>query len=130
MAKSFTNSLAGIMVQKGKWDINQPVNMPEWQNDERKNITINNLMQMQSGLRWNEDYGNRSDVTQMLYCENNFAGFASEKPVEYPVGTHWYYSSGSVNVVNYLMRKTIGNDNDYYSFAQTKLFNKVGLQRA
>ena len=67
MAKSFTNALAGIMVKDGKWDINQPINISEWQTDERKNITINNLMQMQSGLRWNEDYGNRSDVTQMLY---------------------------------------------------------------
>jgi len=42
MAKSFTNTLAGIMVKDGKWDINQPVNIQEWKNDERKSITINN----------------------------------------------------------------------------------------
>lgn len=130
MAKSFTNALAGIMVKDGKWDINQPVNIPEWQTDERKNISINNLMQMQSGLRWNEDYGNRSDVTQMLYCANAFAKFTYDQPFAFQAGSHWYYSSGSVNIVNYLMRKTIGNDNEYYNFAQKRLFNKIGISDA
>ncbi|BBE18846.1 beta-lactamase class C and other penicillin binding proteins [Aquipluma nitroreducens] len=130
MAKSFTNTLSGIMVKDGKWDINQPVNLPEWQADERKNITINNLLQMQSGLRWNEDYGNRSDVTQMLYCENDFAKFTYDQPFAFPAGSHWYYSSGSVNVVNFLMRKTIGNDNEYYNFAQSRLFTKIGMPDA
>lgn len=130
MAKSFTNALAGIMVKDGKWNVNQPVNIPEWQTDERKNITINNLMQMQSGLRWNEDYGNRSDVTQMLYCDGDFAKFTYNQPFAFPAGSQWYYSSGSVNVVNYLMRKTIGTDNEYYNFAQLRLFNKLGMADA
>lgn len=130
MAKSFTNALAGIMVKEGKWDVNRPIDLPEWQNDDRKNITINNLMQMQSGLRWNEDYGARSDVTVMLYCENDFAGFTYNQPPAFPAGTKWYYSSGSVNVLNYLMRKSIGNDTDYYRFAQNQLFNKIGMADA
>jgi CubicO group peptidase (beta-lactamase class C family) len=130
MAKSFTNTLAGIMVKEGKWNINQPVNIPEWKNDERKNITINNLMQMQSGLQWNEDYGNRSDVTLMLYHENNFARYTYERPLEFPIGSKWYYSSGSANVVNYLIRKTIDVDKEYYQFAQSRLFNKIGMPDA
>jgi len=130
MAKSFTNTLAGIMVKEGKWELNQTFDLPEWQNDDRKVITLNNLMQMQSGLRWNEDYGNRSDVTVMLYCENDFARFTYDQPLDYPVGSHWYYSSGIVNVINYLMRKTIGNDTDYYRFAQTRFFDKTGMPDA
>jgi CubicO group peptidase (beta-lactamase class C family) len=130
MAKSFTNTLAGIMVKDGKWDINGPINIPEWQADGRKNITINHLMQMQSGLKWNEDYGVRSDVTAMLYCENDFARFAYDRPPDNAAGSKWYYSSGSVNVVNYLMRKKIGNDRDYYRFAQTKLLDKIGMPDA
>lgn len=130
MAKSFTNTLAGIMVGEGKWDINQPVNIPEWQNDDRKNITLNHLMQMQSGLRWNEDYGNRSDVTVMLYCENDFAKFAYTQPLESPSGTKWYYSSGSVNIINYLMRKTFTSDQDYYEYAKSRLFDRIGAPNA
>ena len=130
VAKSFTNALAGIMVKDGTWDINQPAAVPEWQADDRKNITLNNLLQMQSGLRWNEDYGNRSDVTVMLYCENDFAKFAYSQPLENQPGTKWYYSSGTVNILNYLMRRKIGNDEAYYRFAKTRLFDKLGMNTA
>ena len=127
MAKSITNALAGIMVKEGKWDISKPANIPEWQNDDRKHITINNLMQMQSGLRWNEDYGNRSDVTVMLYCENDFASFVYHQPLQYPIGSKWYYSSGSVNIINHLIRSSLNNDAEYYNFANTSLFNRIGM---
>ncbi len=130
MAKSFTNALTGIMVKDGKWDIQKPFPVQDWQNDERKNITLNNLLQMQSGLRWNEDYGNRSDVTVMLYCENDFAKFASLQSLEFTPGTKWYYSSGTVNIINNQMRKKIGNDNDYYLFAKIRLFDKIGMPDA
>lgn len=130
VAKSFTNALVGTLVKDGKLSLDQTVAIPEWQNDDRRKITINDLMQMQSGLRWNEDYGNRSDVTVMLYCENNFAKFTYDQPMAYPAGKHWYYSSGSVNVLNYLMRKTIGNDADYYRYTQERLFNKIGMPNA
>ncbi len=130
MAKSFTNSLVGILVQDGTLDINQPADIPEWKNDDRKQITINNLMQMQSGLRWNEDYGNRSDVTVMIYCENDFAKFTSDQPPAFPAGSKWYYSSGSVNLISHLMRKSFKNDADYYRFAPTRLFNKIGMSDA
>jgi len=67
MAKSFMNAMVGILVSEGKLDINQPTGLEEWKSDDRSKITLNDLMQMQSGLEWNEDYGNRSDVTLMLH---------------------------------------------------------------
>lgn len=130
MAKSFTNSMAGIMVKEGKWDINQAMNIPEWQTDDRKQITYNNLMQAESGLLWNEDYGNRSDVTVMLYCEKDFARYVFDRPLEAPVATKWIYSSGNPNVVTYQIRQTIGNDQEYYEFPYSRLFNKIGMPNA
>lgn len=130
MAKSFTNALAGVMVNDGLLDIHQKANIASWQNDDRKQITINDLMQMQSGLEWNEDYGNRSDVTLMLYNTSDFAGFAFSKPLEFPVGSRWYYSSGSTNIVNYLMRRQFNGDSAYYAYALARLFNKIGMSDA
>lgn len=130
MAKSFTNTLAGIMVKDGKWDINQPMNISEWQADDRKQITYKNLMQAESGLLWNEDYGNRSDVTVMLYCENDFARFVFSRPLENPVGSKWTYSSGNPNVVTYQIRQTLKNDQEYYQFPYIRLFDKIGMPDA
>ena len=74
-------------------------------------------MQMQSGLKWNEDYGNRSNVTLMLHCESDMGRFAYEKRSVHPAGAVWYYSSGSPNIVCDIMRRLAGNDSIYYSFA-------------
>jgi len=130
MAKSFNNALVGIMVKEGTLDIMKPVNLPAWQNDDRKQITINDLMQMQSGLKWNENYGTRSDVTTMLYCKPDFAEYAFNRPLEFPIGSKWIYSSGSANIVQYIMRKNLNSDAEYYNFANTNLFNKIGITDA
>jgi CubicO group peptidase (beta-lactamase class C family) len=130
MAKSFTNALTGIMVKDSMLKTDQKMLVPEWSKDDRKNITISDLMQMQSGLEWNEDYGQRSDVTLMLYNSRDFAAFAMKKPLEYPVGSHWNYSSGSANIVSYLLRKRFNNDNDYYTYVYAHLLSKIGMPNA
>lgn len=130
MAKSFTNAMVGILVRQGKLNINLPVELDEWKNDGRRKITLNDLLQMQSGLKWNEDYGNRSDVTLMLHCSGNMGKFAIERPYAFDAGTHWYYSSGTTNIVSYLIRKQFDNDSLYYTFVNSELFNKTGMPDA
>jgi len=130
MAKSFTNALVGILVREGKIDINKPADIAEWKNDDRSKITLNDLMQMQSGLKWNENYGNKSDVTVMLHCEGDMGRYAFDMPLEYPAGTHWYYSSGTTNIVNRIIRNEFDTDSAYYSFAFKELFNRIGMPDA
>ncbi|MCX6268572.1 MAG: serine hydrolase [Bacteroidetes bacterium] len=130
IAKSFINALAGIMVHEEMLNIYRKTDIPEWKNDARQQITVHDLMQMQSGLNWNEEYGNRSDVTLMLYNEKDFAGYAFTKPLDYPSGSHWYYSSGATNIVSYLMRKQFRNDSAYLSYTSARLFNKTGMPDA
>jgi CubicO group peptidase (beta-lactamase class C family) len=130
MAKSFINAMVGILVKDGKLDIYKPAEIEEWKKDDRGRITLNDLMQMQSGLEWNEDYGNKSDVTLMLHCESDMSRFAFDKPMAYPAGIKWYYSSGTTNIVSYLIRRQFANDSLYYSFANSRLFNKTGMADA
>ncbi len=130
MAKSFTNALVGIMVKDSLLHLEQKELIPEWSEDERSNITLNNLMQMQSGLEWNEDYGNRSDITVMLHCEPDFAEYAYTLPLEYDPGTHWNYSGGTTNIVSYILRMQFENDDDYYTFPHEGLFYKIGITDA
>ncbi len=130
MAKSFTNALVGILVKQGILDISMPVNIEEWKADDRKNITLNNLMQMQSGLKWNEDYGNRSDVTVMLHCESDMSNFALKQQLEYQPGSVWYYSSGTSNIISEIIRRRLNSDSLYYSYARTQLFEKTGMPDA
>ena len=127
MGKSFTNALVGIMVKDGMLDINAPMYVPEWQEDGRKDITLNNLMQMQSGLEWNENYGNRSDVNLMLHREADMGLFALNKPLEYEPGTHWYYSSGSTNIVMRYLRGKFDSDEEFLTYMRVRLFAPLAI---
>jgi hypothetical protein len=69
MSKSITNALIGILVKKGALDINQPAPVNSWKDDERKNLTLNNLLHASSGVKWVEQYGGPSDATKMLFKE-------------------------------------------------------------
>jgi CubicO group peptidase (beta-lactamase class C family) len=130
MAKSFTNALVGILVGEGKMDVSHPAEIEAWRGDERSKITLHDLMQMQSGLEWNEDYGNRSDVSIMLYCNGNIDRYAFNKPQEYSTGEHYYYSSGSANIVSYLIREHFDSDAAYFTFPYSELFHKIGILNA
>jgi len=130
MAKSVTHALVGVMVKDSLLDITEERLLPVWYDDERSDITLENLMNMQSGLEWNEDYGNRSDITVMLHCEPDFAEYAYTKPLEYDPGTHWYYSSGTTNIVSYILRRHFETDDAYYSFPHKELFYKIGITDA
>ena len=130
MAKSFTNALVGVMAGDGLVDIFAPTGIPEWQGDERATITLNDLMQMQSGLQWNEDYGNRSDVNLMLHREKDMGLFAIDKPLEHKPGTFWYYSSGSTNIVMRYLRGKFASDKEFLTYYRERVFAPLGIRNA
>ena len=127
MGKSFTNALVGIMSGDGLVDVNAPMDIPQWQGDARKAITLGDLLQMQSGLEWNEDYGNRSDVNLMLHREQDMGLYALNKPLQYEPGTHWYYSSGSTNIVMRYLRGRFSSDAAFLGYIQDRLFTPLGI---
>ena len=130
MGKSVTNALVGILVKQGKVDIYDPIMMPGWEDDDRKNITWNDMMQMQSGLEWEENYGNESDVNVMLHKVGDFGAYTSEKPLEFPIGSEFEYSSGSTNLACLKMRGLFNTPEEYYNFPSTCLFRKIGMHSA
>lgn len=130
MGKSFTNALVGLMAGDGLVDIHAPMDIPEWQGDGRAAITLSDLMQMQSGLEWNENYGNRSDVNLMLHREEDMGLFALSKPLMAKPGTHWYYSSGSTNIVMRYLRGKFASDAAFLAYLQSRLFEPLGIRNA
>jgi CubicO group peptidase (beta-lactamase class C family) len=130
MAKSITSALIGLRVNEGKLDIHKPLQIPEWQNDERREIALDNLLHMNSGMSWNEDYGNLSDVTVMLHREGDMGGYTAQKPLDHPPGRNWKYSSGTTNLVCFILRSSFSSDADYYRYPREALFNKTGMKSA
>lgn len=130
MSKSITCSLIGILVNEGKLDVKAPAPIKEWANDSRKDIRLEDLLHQSSGLQWDENYGDISDVTVMLYHRANMAKYVINKPAIYPPDSVWYYSSGNTNVISEIIRRTIGNNQEYWNFPRKVLFNKIGMRSA
>ena len=127
MGQSFTNALVGIMAGDGLVDIHAPMDIPEWQGDGRAAITLSDLMQMQSGLEWNENYGTRSDVNLMLHREEDMGLFALSKPLMAKPGTHWYYSSGSTNIIVRYLRGRFASEEEFLQYIHERLFDPLGI---
>ena len=133
MSKSVTNALVGILVRQKKLDLMLPAPVPEWQNehDARKKITLDQLLRMSSGLKFEERYTPLYDVTHMLYGSYDFAAYAAAKPLEIVPDEKWYYSSGTTNIVARIVRKTVENEYEYYyRFIYEELFDKIGMYSA
>ncbi len=130
MAKSVTATLVGAAVERGFIDINDPAPVPEWEGDSDKSkITWNDLLHMQSGLGFGEDYDQvRSDVNRMLFERADAGGMAARSPVEHPPGEVWYYSSGTTNLIARTLRQVLEHEGvDLYAFAQEAIFEPVGV---
>ena len=61
-AKSVVQALVGIAVGQGRLELDAPAAVPEWEHDERRAITLRQLLNMRSGLRFVEDYVDDSDL--------------------------------------------------------------------
>lgn len=128
MAKSIMSTLVGILVKEKGLNINAPLHVEEWENDERKDITLDNVLQMSSGIKWVEDYGSISDVTKMLYTSDNVYQTATTNELEHPIGTFYEYSSGSSNILSGQIKKHFEKEEDYWMFPYKALFARVGMK--
>lgn len=127
MTKSITATLLGILQKQGKIDVSKPAPVADWANDERAKITITDLLHMNSGLEWKEDYTKLSDVTQMLFLDTDMSQTQLKKPAEFKPNMHWYYSSGTTNLLSGILRKQFKTHQEYLDFWYSALIDKIGM---
>lgn len=127
MTKSITSAIFGILEKQGKITINQANLFPEWGNDKRSKITLDNLLRMNSGLAWLEDYNTMSDVTKMLFLEEDMTRVQLDKPSIGAPDNSWNYSSGTTNLLSGFIRNQFKTHQEYLDFWYTELIDKIGM---
>lgn len=125
MTKSITNAIVGILSAQGSVEVGAPAGVDDWLHDKRSQITWHNLLQASSGLAWEEYYGGPSKATNMLFKETDMGRYAAQSNLESEPNTVFEYSSGTTNILSWLTRQVIGEE-DYYRFYQRELFEKIG----
>ncbi|UJH92183.1 beta-lactamase family protein [Antarcticibacterium sp. 1MA-6-2] len=127
MTKSITSAILGILEKQGKISLYQDELFESWSKDERSAITLDNLLQMNSGLEWEEDYSTISDVTRMLFQEENMAGVQLSKPLTGIRGVTWNYSSGTTNLLSAFIRNQFKTHQEYLDFWYKELIDKISM---
>jgi len=130
MTKSVTAALIGLRVAEGKMEMARAGLLPEWASDERASITLADLMGMQSGLEFNENYGDVTDVTRMLYLEKDMAGYAAAKPLTSDPGEKFSYSSGTSTLLSRLWMRSFDDPAAALAFPHDALFAPLGMRSA
>lgn len=127
MTKSITSTMVGILAKQQHFDIYKPAPIAAWANDKRAKITTHNLLQMNSGLEWVEDYNSISDVSKMLFLSRDMTITQRDKELEFTPGTHWNYSSGTTNLLSRIIRNQFKTHQEYLDFWYTELIDKIGM---
>ncbi|NUY80066.1 serine hydrolase [Flavobacterium sp. MAH-1] len=127
MTKSITATLFGILQKQNKFDISKPAPIAEWQHDRRKKITVRDLLQMNSGLEWTEDYETISDATTMLFNSRDMGRVQLEKTAIANPGENWNYSSGTSNLLSGILRKQFKTHQQYLDFWYSALIDRIGM---
>lgn len=130
MTKSVTAAIIGTVVKSGKLAVDQKDLLPAWKGDGRAAISVADLMAMSSGLAFNEDYGDVTDVTRMLYLEPDMAGFAAAQPLTGEIGKVWSYSSGTTNILSSIWQSALGDPAVALAWPKQALFQPIGMTSA
>jgi CubicO group peptidase (beta-lactamase class C family) len=143
MAKSITHAAVGLLVADGRLDLDAPAPVPEWTGNDKESITLLQLLEMRSGLRFVEDYvdGETSHCIEMLFggTDPSFAHYAAALPLDHPPGTVFNYSSGTSNIIARIVGDTVVEGADLgpsdrqaaiNAFLRDRLFEPAGMTSA
>jgi CubicO group peptidase (beta-lactamase class C family) len=130
MTKSVVNALIGILTQQGLITPSFPAPIAEWRGatDPRREIEIEHLMRMTTGLALDETNSGFDPSTQMIYLYNDMAGFAVKAALIAPPGTRWAYSSASAQILARIIRDAAGGPEQSLRLAWRELFNPLGMR--
>ncbi len=120
VSKSITSALVGIAAAEGELDIDEPVDILEWQGSASGAITTRNLISNDSGRQWSFDV----DYFQLSVASDQ-TQFAIDLEHDQPVGTWWEYNNAAIQTLERVLGAAVGTDLGAY--AQERLFGPIGM---
>ncbi len=136
MGKSLTATMLGILMHQGEYELDQMPPFAGWERDGRREITIRNILNMSSGLRFRAMQDPGYDPTlgypDHLYVYTggiNAFEFAASRIQQWLPGTVGRYRNCDPLLANYLIRLAVeARDENYHAFPQRALFDKLGIE--
>lgn len=136
VAKSFTSSLVGAAIKDGfikSIDDKVSAYIPDLKGSVYDDVTIEQLLTMTSGVKWNEDYEDKnSDVARFNDHKAEpgvdvTVSYMRKLEREAPAGTKWVYKTGETNLIGVLVssatKKTLS------AYLSEKIWTPFGMEQ-
>lgn len=135
ISKSVTSACIGIALKKGLIkNVDEPIfpYFKQYQDkfdDQKKKITIRNLLTMTSGLKWNEDISYRDPRNTELRMDmsSDPIGFILGRSMTFEPGTTWNYNGGNTQLLATIIKSVSGLSLD--KFAEKELFIPLAIKK-
>lgn len=131
VAKSVVSLLYGAAVADGyigSVEDNAADYLPLLRGSSYDGVRLRDLLQMSSGVEWNEDYTDpTADVSQEIGLSNLARiDFIKDKPRAAAPGTRFNYSTGETHLAGAVLRGAIGNN--LASYLHQKVWEPFGME--
>ena len=132
VTKSFIGTLTAIEVREGLLDsVEEPIVdlFPDRRianlDAGKKAITVQNMLDMTSGIAWEEHAYSPDETLERMYRTPDPTEFVLSQPMSDPPGARFYYDGGNPYVLSALITEKTGRD--ALDFARDELFKPLGI---
>lgn len=128
-AKSFVSALIGIAIDEGKIkSIHDPITdyIPELKDPGYKKITIEHLLQMRSGIKFNESYVNPFGDAAKYYYGRDLHKYLIKQPIESAPDGEFNYLSINTQLLGWIVERATGKP--LYTYLEEKIWKPLGME--
>ena len=136
VAKSFASTLVGAAIKDGyikSIDDKVSAYIPDLKGSVYDDVSIKQLLTMTSGVKWNEDYGDKRSDVALFNAHKPEPGvdvtvsYMRKLTREAPAGTKWVYKTGETNLIGVLVsqatKKTLS------AYLSEKIWAPFGMEQ-
>lgn len=125
--KSITSLLAGIAIDQGLMSLDDRLErfFPELDDEEKKNITVQNLLEMKSGLACEEFYDLGPECEGDMWESDDWIAYCISRDIKGIPGLNWSYSSNDPMIMGEVISRASGMS--IMEFAKKNLFLPLGI---
>ncbi|MBK8612280.1 MAG: serine hydrolase [Flavobacteriales bacterium] len=134
MAKSVVSMLIGTAIADGLIrDVQQPITdfIPELKANGFDAVTIEHVLQMTSGIDFQESYVNPFGTVAKFYYGRQLTKYTLDLKLKNPPGTKWEYVSGDTQLLGLLLERALrakGDPRTLTQYLSDRIWTPLGME--
>lgn len=131
MAKSWVSALIGRAIKQGHiQSVQDPVTryIPSLADQGFDSVTLRNLLNMRSGIRYSEGYGSPFTTVAKYYYGNKLNQYLQDLEIVRPVGDTFIYQSGNTQLLGRIL--TEATDTSLAAYLSEALWQPMGMKHS